>query len=256
MLYVNNENIGFDANILKCYNLCQTEYIWILSDDDGIIPESINEIFDLLNKYDVICLNDLMRDGKLGLKPYKSEEIKEEWQRWDAISKFVWISRLIIKKAEIDQKILEKYLGTGLIHLGIVNQKLILEKKVTFCITSFPVIINQPHLVFSANFIDVFVNQFYNFCQITDSKFSKHLSLRVAKQNIPFMINAFLAHKRGKKIIKYKIKFIYILEKLIKYRVNPVLIMKFILIFILPSKIFCLFKSNEIEITDIKETFI
>ncbi len=39
-----NENVGFDLNVLNCYNNCSSDYIWFLSDDDNIIDGVINTI--------------------------------------------------------------------------------------------------------------------------------------------------------------------------------------------------------------------
>jgi glycosyltransferase involved in cell wall biosynthesis len=41
----NRTNIGAAANILRCFELCETEWIWILSDDDRPRPDAITTIF-------------------------------------------------------------------------------------------------------------------------------------------------------------------------------------------------------------------
>jgi len=241
----NNKNIGFDRNILKCYDECKTDYIWILSDDDKVIGNSISKIIEQLDKADVICLNDLSNKSN-GLQ---SEDInislKNENQRWEAISKFVWISRFVAKKIKIQKESFENYVGTGLMHLAILNNLFLSKDNCKFTITNYPVLINQPHCVFSHNFTNVFVNKFYDFCMLPESKFSKDLALKVARANIPFVVNGLLAHKVGSKVFKYDFKFFYLLQKMMKYKCNFGLILKFLIIYLTPTKLVRIIKKTK-----------
>lgn len=44
-----NENQGFDQNVLKCYEGCNSQYVWFLSDDDNILENAISVILDDIN---------------------------------------------------------------------------------------------------------------------------------------------------------------------------------------------------------------
>ena len=46
----NRVNIGADANILRCFELCDTEWIWVLGDDDAIEFDAIQTILDSIEK--------------------------------------------------------------------------------------------------------------------------------------------------------------------------------------------------------------
>jgi hypothetical protein len=37
-------NIGADANILRCFELCETEYLWVLGDDDEPLPDAVETV--------------------------------------------------------------------------------------------------------------------------------------------------------------------------------------------------------------------
>ncbi len=57
---INNEkNIGANLNIIKCIELSNTKWVWVLGDDDEINKDSIkNILFDLdNNKKDLLCIN-------------------------------------------------------------------------------------------------------------------------------------------------------------------------------------------------------
>jgi glycosyltransferase involved in cell wall biosynthesis len=40
----NRTNIGLSANILRCFESCQTEYMWLLGDDDAVEPNALQTI--------------------------------------------------------------------------------------------------------------------------------------------------------------------------------------------------------------------
>ncbi len=48
----NSENVGLTGNILKCFELCSEEWLWILGDDDKVEDLSIGIIVKDLKKYE------------------------------------------------------------------------------------------------------------------------------------------------------------------------------------------------------------
>ena len=46
-----SENQGFDLNVLNCYENCNSEYIWFLSDDDNVIDGAIDSIINDLQRH-------------------------------------------------------------------------------------------------------------------------------------------------------------------------------------------------------------
>ena len=54
----NNINIGGNANILRCFELCETEYLWVLGDDDIPNEDALKVIEKNIRKYpDVAFFN-------------------------------------------------------------------------------------------------------------------------------------------------------------------------------------------------------
>ena len=47
----NVENIGGNANILRCVEFCKTPYLWVLGDDDIPEPDAISKIKKIINDY-------------------------------------------------------------------------------------------------------------------------------------------------------------------------------------------------------------
>ncbi|MBT4551840.1 glycosyltransferase family 2 protein, partial [bacterium] len=52
----NKINLGFDKNVLKTVSLANGEYCWLLSNDDKILPESINKIIKTIKKHPHLAL--------------------------------------------------------------------------------------------------------------------------------------------------------------------------------------------------------
>lgn len=38
-------NIGANANVMHCFEKCETEWIWVIGDDDSVVPEAIATLF-------------------------------------------------------------------------------------------------------------------------------------------------------------------------------------------------------------------
>jgi glycosyltransferase involved in cell wall biosynthesis len=54
----NKANIGANANILRCMELCESEWLWILSDDDRIWDDAVEKILEeIANHPDCTCVN-------------------------------------------------------------------------------------------------------------------------------------------------------------------------------------------------------
>jgi glycosyltransferase involved in cell wall biosynthesis len=47
----NRVNIGGDANILRCFEMCETEYLWILGDDDEPLPNAVETVHKTLRNH-------------------------------------------------------------------------------------------------------------------------------------------------------------------------------------------------------------
>jgi abequosyltransferase len=55
----NTENIGGSLNVVQCYELANTPYVWVLGDDDIILPGNLSTILTILmkQKVDILYLN-------------------------------------------------------------------------------------------------------------------------------------------------------------------------------------------------------
>jgi len=65
--YVRNpRNIGSDANFLQCLNLATGQYVWVMGDDDLLVPHAIADLLSLLSQeeFDLIYLSSFGFSGQ------------------------------------------------------------------------------------------------------------------------------------------------------------------------------------------------
>ena len=53
----NSENIGVNANVLRCIEFCESEYIWILGDDDFPVMGALETIHAIIANKDAVWIN-------------------------------------------------------------------------------------------------------------------------------------------------------------------------------------------------------
>lgn len=52
----NIENMGMDFNFNQCYESAATHYVWLIGDDDILLPGGLLKVLDILSNYDVDIL--------------------------------------------------------------------------------------------------------------------------------------------------------------------------------------------------------
>ncbi|SFW17017.1 Glycosyltransferase involved in cell wall bisynthesis [Prevotellaceae bacterium HUN156] len=45
----NNVNVGMEANIAKCFEFCDTKWLWILGDDDWVSPSAVKKVLNTIS---------------------------------------------------------------------------------------------------------------------------------------------------------------------------------------------------------------
>jgi len=57
-IVANRINIGADSNIIRCFEYCETEWLWLLSDDDEVVTNAIEILFRDITIYpDAVNIN-------------------------------------------------------------------------------------------------------------------------------------------------------------------------------------------------------
>lgn len=51
-------NIGANANIMRCFEQCQTEWLWVLGDDDTVLPDAVTTVLQEITAHpECLCFN-------------------------------------------------------------------------------------------------------------------------------------------------------------------------------------------------------
>ncbi|MBQ0088670.1 MAG: glycosyltransferase family 2 protein [Prevotellaceae bacterium] len=123
----NEQNIGADGNFLKCMGISQGKYIFLLGDDDVLVPGSLKLIVDIL------------KSGDFGLVHiHKHKYLKGGIYRYNDINKFVsqvsyWITfmsaNIFLKEAVDKIAHPEYYLKTNLLQVPFYIESSILREE-------------------------------------------------------------------------------------------------------------------------------
>lgn len=150
--YIKNEtNIGVDRNIVQCYKQAKGKFVWIMGDDDYLIPGVLYQIINLLEKNAAIGVCYINSKWLMRPEDYKPSAVSAincsiEKDNIAFLNKVhYWLTFLtgnIINKeliAGLNINI-EKYIGTNLVQLGwtipaVLNgtQNIIIEDQLLIC---------------------------------------------------------------------------------------------------------------------------
>jgi glycosyltransferase involved in cell wall biosynthesis len=106
----NRENIGGNANILRCLEECETEWIWILGDDDEPAPDAVDRILaDVENAAPrLLCVNYRceLYDRRAAIDLVGRDDFIE---RVDSISNLLYLSAGVFRTAPLLRQIRMAY---------------------------------------------------------------------------------------------------------------------------------------------------
>jgi len=120
----NNENIGYDGNILALYSEMNTKYVWYFGDDDLVVPGALNHIIEILveSTSDVLLVPFKQPPNNLKLPYQCKKEVKiyfNQSEIVDLILKTGKLTSYIIrqeKSIRSDLSCVTKYIDTGWMH--------------------------------------------------------------------------------------------------------------------------------------------
>ena len=130
----NEKNLGPDENYLYCFCHATGKYVWLVGDDDYLIPENLHVVIDTLKNKDIGFL--YVTPGAKPEKPiYKEYSSKEEYLR--VMDKFItFLTSSIVRNEYIKDVDVTPYKGTWQEYVpffltaivkGVVNGELLYE---------------------------------------------------------------------------------------------------------------------------------
>lgn len=133
--YRNKENIGADRNFLNCYEKAKGDYIWLIGDDDMLLPNALQSIMEALNEKPVFL--HLNTSNLISTEPLKYVNSRMEQNgiiKYEDKNVFLekmgihitFLSALILRTDYVREvKDKEKYIGTFFIqsHIALSTLK-------------------------------------------------------------------------------------------------------------------------------------
>lgn len=90
----NKTNIGANANILRCLELCDTHWIWIIGDDDNPLPQAVETIFKYADENPDCLYFNFGFDG-LRTETFFTRGLEEFAEKLDGSANIPWISSAV-----------------------------------------------------------------------------------------------------------------------------------------------------------------
>lgn len=125
--HVNPQNIGYDRNVDNLFKLAHGEYLWLLGDDDMLVPGSLKRWFSTKQKQDNVAIFlfphstlDINTGRKTWCRQFTEDIICKNGDQFLQTS--VWgsaaLSSLCIRTAEWNSKDISRYFGSQWVHIG------------------------------------------------------------------------------------------------------------------------------------------
>lgn len=229
----NPKNIGFDGNIVSCFNQSDSDYVWFLADDDYADHMSIQRIVEFLKKTKstLIFLGKSSANGsfldQLAIMTPHENPISLSSEKELSVSKddedtraalsahCTWVSSFIVKKS-IPAVPSGSFGGTAAAHIGIVSMALHADDNPSVTYLGYPLVKNFPHTIFSKNFLEYFVSGLVKVFETPELGYSKETAKRVGRASMPFIDN-FIYSDRSDMRTSYRFRPLYLIRKKIEY---------------------------------------
>jgi glycosyltransferase involved in cell wall biosynthesis len=211
-------NCGYDRNVLRCYEHACGRFVWLLGDDDCVLPGATLSMVQALERrpMDVLVLNSPDQRGSLELSPLEVV-VTEPAERWLVVSQCVWLSRVVVRRDPTLIGGLLPFVGTRLMQLALVNGVL-LRGAGQAVVSDWLSVKNNPHVAFSAGFLRAFSDGFYEVLSHPSSGFPPDLAREVAWRNLTFLADARIRQARGEVELSAPPGFLDEIMRCVKYR--------------------------------------
>jgi glycosyltransferase involved in cell wall biosynthesis len=121
--YCQSKNVGYDRNIVTCYENSKSEYVWLLGDKYEISEEKFNYIFDILKQenYHGVVVNSESRIKTIPSKEFDNASILLSQIGWH----MTLLCSIIMPRNSFLKSNFERYLDTDFIHFGVFFESIV-----------------------------------------------------------------------------------------------------------------------------------
>ncbi|MDZ4073463.1 MAG: glycosyltransferase family 2 protein [Hylemonella sp.] len=131
---VGPSNRGFDMDCHRTVELAQGNYCWLMTDDDLLVPGAIQRVMrELVSGYALVVVAVEIRDKTLTRvlnprRPDLESDLRFDRSSWETFvstvgSHLTFVGAVIVEREFWLERVQEKYLGTGFVHVGVIFDK-------------------------------------------------------------------------------------------------------------------------------------
>lgn len=118
----NRQNIGGAANVARCFELCDTEWLWVLSDDDTVKPDAIETVLKEIAIHPDSVYITFSSDNHYRTEPIATVGLNEFVAKLDYFGSALFISTGVYRSSALQGKLkfAYHYLYTASPHLVLL----------------------------------------------------------------------------------------------------------------------------------------
>jgi glycosyltransferase involved in cell wall biosynthesis len=191
--YRNESNVGMDGNFLRCRQLANGAFFWMIGDDDLVLPDGVSAVIDVLKQnptLNLVYVNSTVED----VTPIKNAPVEYMNSAEQFVSRIgvmvTFISGMISRNSNehlnTDNEISQKIAGMFLMHLSW--QFLELKNGNSFAIVNNHIVKATPDNSGGYRIFSVFAQ---NLSQILDLFFVRdsYISKKIRRSSMFFLLN-------------------------------------------------------------------
>jgi len=152
----NDENLGFDQNLVNAVKMASSKYVWPIGDRRWLLPNSVKRIYNILSKNDLDLLLLSLATQVRSVKNKRYKSAKEVFSNLWANAGTVGIFILPLKPWR--PEILKNYVGTGWVHFAVIFEFLASLQTVDAMYTAWPSVASSGNPRWGRNFFQLWTS--------------------------------------------------------------------------------------------------
>jgi glycosyltransferase involved in cell wall biosynthesis len=109
----NSINIGVNANVLRCFELCESRWLWVLGDDDQVYPDAISKLFAALHTSPSCIFYNFSSEIYFRTASHMTHDLTEFVAEIDDFSNVLFLSTGVYDADKLRPHLVTGYLQTG-----------------------------------------------------------------------------------------------------------------------------------------------
>jgi hypothetical protein len=101
----NAVNIGGNANLIRCFELCETPWLWVLGDDDDVLPNAIATITETISANPELVFATFSSEYYARTSSFVTEGLEEFAEKIDSFLAAVFISTCLYNASKVRDRL-------------------------------------------------------------------------------------------------------------------------------------------------------